>query len=408
MILQKKLYLVALGLIYSASIGIFSFLFLQVEHGLIHLVWEVLPRLSGKAYPVVLFLLLCAGAICLSGLSQRFGSVPYTAKEIRKAITFEGQHKRYQVGINSLAALLVLALGAGVGPEAPLLAVIVALSIFQVDKMRYVNHHYEQWLHLPLSRKVMWLVDTQAESLSDLPITEQVKLKKGFQLLFILNGFLTFLVLSVSVSQGSSNRFFGAAAWHLSDLVYLPLALLLPVIVGLVYLMSEARLHHLSLGEGVEKRKSLIGAVAIFMVYLYNENLLFSGQSVVSTLAEKGLNLSLPDLILAMIVKLALLLICIRFGWKGGDIFPLLFTGALQGFILSHLFPEGNHLVFLAVAIASFLTITVGQVAVIILFTALFFPMTYLPIIVLATVLTLMLRKGLEKVDYFRHFLLHD
>lgn len=100
---------------------------------------------------------------------------------------------------------LILIFGASVGPAAAILSSVIALSVWQGDKMRYFYFSYNEW------KKESWLIRLKKLALPHnylipynpdrAPKEKKLLLfKKLLYMLFIVNGMVTFMFL-IKISE---------------------------------------------------------------------------------------------------------------------------------------------------------------------------------------------------------------
>ncbi len=61
-----------------------------------------------------------------------------------------------------LIALIILAAGAGVGPEASLMGAVIAYSVWQCDKLRYLHTHADSVCATPITYTVAHALPSHA------------------------------------------------------------------------------------------------------------------------------------------------------------------------------------------------------------------------------------------------------
>ena len=375
------------GFCLSSLIALVAFLFLISEKFGSHLLWES----WGHSVPfpnLYKGLLLLVGGFLVFALKRKWGSLPRTSHELMEELK-EGQTVNYRHTWRSLVlALLILVLGAGVGPEAPLLGAVIAYSIWQADKLRYLEANREQLKHLPLKDKLVRFFHP-SQYLLTYPASQKGTDKKK-RLFFIVNGLIIFVLLMRMTEQPSFITKLGDSQWQMADLVLILPLMLYGFLFGKVYhwLMKKIK--------GSLKKlplpligKILLGAAAIFGIAVFAPSLLFSGQHAMHSVVEMGLELPVLVLFGLSLLKLLFLDICLETGWTGGDIFPITFASILQGFAFAQLLP-GYDSLFVVLVVSLSLAVTLLQKEWLAgIFISLFFPVKLWPI---ALILIFMLR----------------
>lgn len=143
MVGKKEFHLTAIGLVYSSVIALVSYGFIMAEKVISHFLWQSLPHQFhfGTVYSILILLLLTCLVILLK---NRWGNFPKTSHDLLHELGHDGTVSYQNTWRNLVLALVILVSGAGVGPEAPLLGAVIAYSIWQADKLRYLEANWEQ------------------------------------------------------------------------------------------------------------------------------------------------------------------------------------------------------------------------------------------------------------------------
>ena len=366
------------GFCLSSLIALVAFLFLMAEKFGSHLLWES----WGHSVPfpnLYKGLLLLIGGLLVFALKKKWGSLPRTSHELMEELKAE-QTVNYRHTWRSLVlALIILVLGAGVGPEAALLGAVIAYSIWQADKLRYLEANRGQLKHLSLKDKLVRLFHP-SQYLLTYPASQKGTDKKK-RLFFIVNGLIIFVLLMRMTEQPSFITKLGDSQWQAAELVLILPLMLYGLLFGTVYRWLMKKI------KGSLKKyslpligKILLGAVAIFGVAVFAPSLLFSGQHAMHSVVEMGLELPVLALFGLSLLKLIFLDICLETGWTGGDIFPITFASILQGFTFAQLLP-GYDPLFVVLVVSLSLAVTLLQKEWLAgIFISLFFPIKLWPI----------------------------
>lgn len=383
--------ILASGLLLSSVIGAIAFLFLTIEHALIDIIWHQLPH--HITHTIWYYgLVVGAATVALIFLKHRWGDLPQTAHDMAHELKAQ-QTVRYDLVAKSLlVSLVILAAGAGVGPEAPLLGAIIALSIWQMDKLRYLRSAgSSKNLVVGIGRLLHPTKYLQKRRAST---PQAVLQKKWFSWLFILNGVISYLILHHMTDQSSFLTTLGQTAWSAHDVLVVPLTLVYCLAVGWAYkrltrvIMLKVKPLRLSM-----PLKTIIGGVGIFLVAAYAPVLLFSGQHAMPLIAQMWSSVPAEQLLLLAVIKLAFLHLCLFTGWIGGNIFPVATASVLHGCFVALLLPQFDALtVMLSVAIFTAMSILRGGLVAGI-FVSLFFPWQLAPIMALLIIIHLLVER---------------
>lgn len=293
---------------------------------------------------------------------------------------------------NLVLALVILVSGAGVGPEAPLLGAVIAYSIWQADKLRYLEANWEQLRGQRIGMWVNYLFHPRSYLLP-YP-SSQKQTGKKLRNLLIVNGFLVFWLMMRLTDQPSFVTKLGETNWSLMDILFfLPLCLYgfaIGKCCAWLKGVIRTRLNRFNLTLAI---KISIGGVAIFLVTVLAPTLLFSGQHSLHSIVELGLETPVLSLMILSFVKLIFLEICLWSGWTGGDIFPVTFAAFLQGFAVAQVFPQVDNLFVVLVVSLSMAIALLEKEWLAGIFISLFFPIQLLPLSLLMIGLTIFGRK---------------
>ena len=388
---KKDVVLVLLGLVYSSMIALVSYGFIMVEKLGSHFLWESLPHQFhlGSVYSLLVLGLLTS---LVTFLKTKWGNLPQTSHDLLHELAENKTVSYHNTWQNLVLALVILISGAGVGPEAPLLGAVIAYSIWQADKLRYLEAN---WNQVNGQRVLKWLEYLFHPSRYLLPYpASQKQTGKKLRNLLIANGLLVFWLMMRLTDQPSFVTKLGDASWSLMDILFfLPLCLYgFAVGKGYMWLKGGIRGGLGRLNFTLPTKLSL-GGIAIFWVTLLAPTLLFSGQHSLYSVVELGLETPVLTLIFLSFAKLLFLEICLWSGWTGGDIFPITFAAFLQGFAVAQVFPQVDSLFVVLVVSLSMAIALLEKEWLAGIFISLFFPIQFFPVSLLMIGLTILGRK---------------
>ncbi|HEL1653635.1 TPA: chloride channel protein [Streptococcus suis] len=388
---KKEIHLTVIGLVYSSVIALVSYGFIMAEKVISHFLWESLPHQFhfGTVFSILILLLLTCLVILLK---NKWGNLPKTSHDLLHELGHEGTVAYQNTWRNLVLALVILVSGAGVGPEAPLLGAVIAYSIWQADKLRYLEANWEQVSGQGIGAWVNYLFHPSSYLLP-YP-NSQKQTGKGLRNLLIANGLFVFWLMMRLTEQPSFVTKLGETSWTLTDfLFFLPLCLYGYAIgKGYSWLKTfiRAGLNRLNLSLSI---KIILGAIVILVVTMLAPTLLFSGQHSLHSIVELGMETPILTLIILSFAKLIFLDFCLWTGWTGGDIFPVTFAAFLQGFAVAQLFPQADSLFVVLVVSLSMAIALLEKEWLAGVFVSLFFPIQLLPVSLLVIGLTIAGRK---------------
>lgn len=397
MTFRRNSQLIISGLIFSSLIALISFLFLIIEEQLTQLIWQRLPQALGHNF--IYELLIClVGGLLVGQLHQIWGDLPQTTQTTMMAFK-QDQTVNYQnIWQHLLAATVILIFGAGVGPEAALLSAVIALSVWQADKLRYQYFHQQAFSQVGFFKSwLMRLHPTKYRQTYNRDLAQQANQKTAKELLYtllLINGLTTFIILMRLTKQPTFITKMGLSQWRWQELWLIIPAIMFGLLFGWLYRHFSDFLQRLSNRYATNVRiKALLGAGVIFVFASVLPRLLFSGQPFLSLVPQFSSQQSASTLFLAAILKLLFLQLCLKTGWIGGDIFPITFAAILLGFGWAHLLPGFDSLLIVAVVAASVATSILRSPIFPSIFIALFFPANLAPVFLIIILIFVILQK---------------
>ena len=112
---------------------------------------------------------------------------------------------------------------------------------------------------------------------------------------------------------------------------------------------------------------------------------MFSGERQIYLLLGAGAQLGIIVLILTSIIKIILTNICIETGLKGGNFFPLIFSGTALGYALSVILGM-DPILSMAVVTTSFTASILKKPIAVVLLLMIIFPMNLIPLMLVSAI----------------------
>lgn len=375
----RRIWTIGYGLLLSAVIALIAFLFLQVEANVSHHLWHLLP-LDNAWRPLYIIVLLVIGTGVLYLIKQRWGNVPATAHDTmhelkaHQTVDYSTLHRQI------IAAIWVLIMGAGVGPEATLLSILISLSIWQADKMRYLYYQFDELMALPTKERAQRLLHPfdyatrYTEVDRDFSIADFAKKKKILTGAFIANGLMIYWILSHQVEHAGFITKLGETSFEWQQVWIVIPCWFIGLAIGWGLKQFANKITEIVDLIPTMLQRLILGGTLIATVGIFTPDLLFSGQHSVALISEWSQTKGFWILLAIAVLKLLFLAVCLRTGWVGGDIFPYVFVAFTISYAVSGLVPQFDQLLIVAMVAASIATMLQGSVWLSGIFIMLFLP----------------------------------
>lgn len=329
---------------WSFIIGVATAAYLDLINWVIDFFWKDIPALFHipTAWQP---LALCLPLGLVIGLVQKYiGPYPLTIAEVldEKRVTGHFSYQRWWKIL--LAGLLILGAGASVGPEASASGLVAGMIYWLGCRYKLIRSQEEQlaqrnWL---AQVKTIWTARLSSVKL-DQPITVYFKSDRQKKSLY------TFWTLVAFPGLATFFRFFPQEGviglhrpqinwdWH-GLLVVLP-----ALIVGWAFGFLFVKLGKISeryVGRDQRHiRKALLGGLMLVLAALFSRDILFSGEFSIVPFAHSSLQMAPIFLILFALIKAFVTNFGFALGWRGGTIFPAIFSTLAVGAALAHFLP---------------------------------------------------------------------
>lgn len=361
---SKAFYLMAM-LGFAIINSLLCVLFMFVLTKLTDLLFTALPEAMNfpvNYWPLVYCLI---GGILVGIVVKKVGLYPKLLLEVFGIFKKTGRmdYKDNFIPKDVGSAFVILLFGAALGPEAVLAGLAGSIGTYTVDLM---------------------------ERNPDIKTMRQTK--PGFKrFVFILQwaiGVVLFISISTLLGLPSFIYRYTETTFHLGELIWFIPLLLLGVFMGLMFIWASKAFEKLFKPENGRfiHSKALLTAAVLGVTGIFAPMLLFSGEEQIHDLVAQEGSMAPELLIIYAVAKLLLAALCLHTGWRGGNIFPIVFASFSLAFGLTALLPIDTAFsaAIILVALLSFVT---KQPVLIAIFVFLYFPPMFIPLILLAALL---------------------
>ncbi|TCI57629.1 chloride channel protein [Exiguobacterium sp. SH1S21] len=359
-----SVYAVILGIL----IGFISWIFLSVVYKGIHFVWHTVPERVES--PFYIFFVPLAAGVLIGLLQRRYGPMPRLMPEILEDRKTSGRIAYRYIGFTTLTALLVLIGGASLGPEAALIGIVGGLTTWFAERLRYVRHELSELQEV--GHAVVLGIVFNAPLFGALAAEETEHKKQSMlNLLATLAGVGTFYLLNRLDERPPFVVKFPAIESIQFDWSIL-FIILFGMIFGWLYLLAEHALMRLTSQVPI-LFLTITGGIGIGTMALIYPDLLFSGEETILEYFNDWERIPLYTLLWFSFLKLFFTAFCLATGWRGGHIYPLLFSAFTLGYFFSGSF-DLDPTFAVVLATSTLLATTMRQPLAIIVLLVLFFP----------------------------------
>lgn len=353
---KKNLFLyVLLSAVLGALAGGLVWLLLKLMNLGIDLVWHTIPHYVGNEVIYTIGVCLLGGL--LIGLWQKkFGIYPQELEEVMHELRSTGTYPYSRIPMLCVAALLPLIFGGCLGPEAGLTGIIVGLCCWVGDKLKYKGKEIREIAEAGMAATLGVVFGTpfigiafnyetpQAEEEkkeeSELSEKEKSALKKLKMLVYVMAvaGGLGAMSLLGNIFGGGSGipRFGRDVEITVDDWKWFIVVAAAGLIAGFIYVLVNKATS--LIGNKLIKRRILscmLAGLLLAIIGLAFPWTMFSGEHQMGELMAVWQDERAVSLILTTFMKLILVNLCINLGWKGGSIFPIIFSGVSLGYAMA-------------------------------------------------------------------------
>lgn len=334
---------------------------LQIMDLGVTLIWDSLPSALGLKGSLLYTLPVClTGGLVIGLMQKKCGVLPESTEQVLGRIKKEGKYPYDRLHIIAVAFILPLLFGGSVGPEAGLTGFIAGLCCLIADRLRYKAGRLAALTETGFAASLSVIFGAPFFGLAHLlepdnrseTYKEKFLTKKARILLYcfgIAGGMLAFWLLgTLTGASAGLPRFPAHHEVSVKQWLWAFPIMGIGIVLALYYGFF-ARLTGM-LGEKLASHRiasCLIAGAALAVCGSFLPMTMFSGEKQLDLM----ITMTSPDadteilsggsagisavFAVTALVKLILISLCINLGWKGGNIFPLIFCGSLAAFCIS-------------------------------------------------------------------------
>lgn len=338
-----------LSFVLGAFSGAVIWMILKIMDVGTEVVWSDIPDALGLDGNIIYNIIVCLVGGMLIGIWQKkYGLLPDDMHQVMGRIKTDGGYPYNNIHIISIAALLPLIFGGALGPEAGLSGIIAGLCCFVGDRLKYKGDEVASLAETGIAATLAVVFNAPLFGIADRlepdnkteKYRERLISKRSRVFLYVMGvagGMLAMKGLGVLLG-GSSGipRFDAYHEYGFKQWEWFLLLLATGVLFGLFYLVMNKITCFL--GEKIKEHRILscmIAGILVAVIGFYLPLSMFSGEHQMGELMSQWDEYSVMLLILTAIAKLFLVNVCVNFGWRGGNIFPIIFSGLAIGYAMA-------------------------------------------------------------------------
>lgn len=384
--------------------GVTAGAYLILVNFLINLIWKTIPMvfsISTIYYPLI----VCSIGGLIIGLLQRNSSnYPKTMAEVIGEYKTTGRIEyTNEVRKNFFHAIPILAFGGSVGPEASLSGILGGMINWVGDRMKMSLERREELVDMGIGAILSTVFYAPFAGIGrafDKPTRDfRVKGRKIFvYTITVIFGIIGFFLINKLFPHESSFgiHFRDNIKWTWQGFALIPVA----IVVGMLFGKFFNYLGQLSSRITENNRKTvlwaIVGGIIIGTAGIVSPYFLFSGEIQLLNFSKVAVSRSALFLVFIAFGKAFVTNFCFSLGWRGGMIFPAIFSSAAIGFALSAILPF-TPAILVSATIAASLTYIMRQPGVVAGLLLLLLPIEIFPIIIVVCYLTNYLLKSFSK-----------
>lgn len=388
--------LILYGVFLGGVVGAVSWLFLSIVSLGIHFMWNELPEKFNFPYWTIL---VCSIGGILVGLCQKYlGEYPKLMPEVMAEFKKTKRVNYKNVPKACVSALITLFFGASLGPEAALVNIIGGLSTLVGDILKWtvkdkaLQKYDSVVTEFSMEAALGLIFHAPLIGLTPLIEDDDSKVRKNIKTIIYsittAAGFAVLILLSQIDNRPSFIVHFGNFTLGMGEVVSIIPLIVCGILMALLYGFYGKIIHKVFLPlKNYKIIRALIGGIILGIVGTLLPYTLFSGEHEVKELVKEWSTLSVWILILISLVKLFLTEVCLSTGWRGGHIFPVIFSGVSMGYALSAIFSI-DPVVTVTIVTTAFTSAVLRNAVVTLLLLVLFFPSSLIWVMLIAAFLS--------------------
>jgi H+/Cl- antiporter ClcA len=348
--------LMALVILLGLICALVTFTFMALVHQGTSLLWTEAAQALGIPSPLFTLLVCTLGGLLVGLLVKYFGDHSGIFFEVMREFGKTGRFDYRNAPGIVITAFVSLISGGSLGPEAPLADACGGIGTLVADKVKLDEQETRTLGYSGMSGMLAaFITNPFGGALLGLESAQGGVSGKAAYFWVLFPSLLASAVSTVVFVLLTGSFFetlykFPKYTPRLVDMVYaVPLGLI-GAVVGVLFMLSLKRLQQLFQALKVHVvLRGVLGGLGMGIIGALLPLTLFSGEEQTTELITQAAEIGVGLLIVLGLMKLFATSLLLATGWKGGYIFPIMFTSVALGMAIYLLFPG----VPVAVAVAA-------------------------------------------------------
>lgn len=329
---------------WSLIIGAATAAYLDLINWVIDFFWKDIPAwlsIPSAWRPLA----ICMPLSIVIGLSQKYvGAYPLTIAQVLDEVKITGHFDYHRWKQIIYSGLLILGAGASVGPEASASGLVAGMIYWLGCHYKVIQAQREELATATFRRqlRVIWFTRLSTYQV-DRPITyffRSKRTKQAFYFAYTLVAFIGLVIFFKFFPQEGVIGFHHPAInWEWGGLLVVIPALAVGWLFGFIFVkISKASERWIDRGKHTVM-KAVLGGLVLVAAAAFSTDCLYSGEFSIVPFAHRSLQMAPLFLITFALVKAIITNVGFALGWRGGTIFPAIFSTLAVGACLAHYLP---------------------------------------------------------------------
>lgn len=380
------LYSIVLG----TFVGIVTGLYMLMINVLIHFIWTDVPKYIGMSHNYYILIICLLGGLLIGFLQRKYHGYPKTMEQVLEEFKTTGRIEyHHEVSKTFFTAVPALIFGGSIGPEASLTGILGGMVNWVGDHLKITLENRKELTQMGIGAIFSTVFHAPFAGIGNAIDGAKGDFKNRTRKIIIYTltvifGLLGFILINKLFPHESS---FGIHLsknihWTWQGIVLIPIALALGILFGKVFVWTGNLLGKLSLPKKHALTAAIIAGLLLGIFGILSPYLMFSGETELLNFSTSAFGSSFAVLLLIALGKMLIANICFSFGWRGGLIFPAIFSSVSMGFAFATIFPYTPGLL-ISVVVAASITVIVEQPGVVAGLLLFLLPIQFFPFILI-------------------------